>query len=171
MKSKLPDFSRRTLLAGAGAAALAAGCGPALAKSPASKTEVAFAGDPIRKLTDMDWARKLPPESYEVLREEGTEYPGTSPLLDEHRKGTFVCLGCDLPLFESKWKYESGTGWPSFYQKIKANIAEKLDRDGERIEYHCARCLGHQGHVFPDGPDPTGLRYCNNGVALRFVPI
>jgi peptide-methionine (R)-S-oxide reductase len=107
-----------------------------------------------------------------VLRHEATEFAGSSPLLKEHRKGTFVCLGCELPLFKSDWKFESGTGWPSFHTVIPGAVAKKTDfKIGvPRNEYHCARCLGHQGHVFNDGPKPTGLRYCNNGVAIRFVP-
>ena len=93
-------------------------------------------------------------------------------LNDEHRKGVFACLGCDLPLFRSEWKFDSGTGWPSFFTSIPGALAKKSDHAliVERTEYHCARCLGHQGHVFDDGPRPTGLRYCNNGVALRFLP-
>jgi peptide-methionine (R)-S-oxide reductase len=132
----------------------------------------AYASSPIRKLTDADWRKKLPAASYLVLRHEDTERPGTSPLLKEHRKGTFVCLGCDLPLFNSDTKYESGTGWPSFFRVITGAVGETTDyKIGmARTEYHCARCLGHQGHVFTDGPRPTGLRYCNNGVALRFIP-
>ena len=123
-------------------------------------------------MTDADWKKRLPPSSYGVLRHEDTEHPFTSPLLNEHRKGTFVCLGCDLPLFKSIWKYDSGTGWPSFFQAIGSNIGKKSDFQllMERTEYHCARCLGHQGHLFDDGPKPTGLRYCNDGVALKFVP-
>lgn len=132
-----------------------------------------YAASPWRKLSDADWKKRLPPDSYEVLRHEDTERPGSSPLLGEHRKGTFVCLGCGLPLFKSNWKFESGTGWPSFYTAIPGALANKKDNKlafEERTEYHCAQCLGHQGHVFNDGPRPTGLRYCNNGVALKFVP-
>ena len=169
---------RRALLLGVASAALTAACsaggsGGAAAGSssgPASGVEAAFASDPVRKITDAEWKQKLPELSYQVLRHEATERPGTSPLLDEHRTGQFVCLGCELPLFESKWKFESGTGWPSFYDRIKENIAQKVDADGQRTEYHCARCIGHQGHVFDDGPPPTGLRYCNNGAAIKFVP-
>ena len=123
--------------------------------------------------TDAEWRALLTKEQYAVLRQEDTEYPGTSPLLEEHRKGTFSCAGCDLPLYASETKYESGTGWPSFYDVIKENIGTKVDRTVPievRTEYHCARCLGHQGHVFNDGPKPTGLRYCNNGFALNFKP-
>ena len=122
--------------------------------------------------TDAEWRAQLTPQQYEILRKEGTERPGSSPLLKEHRKGTFACAGCDLPLFASETKFESGTGWPSFYTAIKGALAKKTDMaiGIPRTEYHCAQCLGHQGHVFNDGPRPTGLRYCNNGVALRFVP-
>ena len=138
----------------------------------AASADAAFANSPWRKISDADWKKKLPPAAYNVLRHEGTEAPFTSPLLNEHRKGTFVCLGCGLPLFKSQWKFDSGTGWPSFYQTVAANLGRKADYaiGVERTEYHCAQCLGHQGHVFPDGPAPTGLRYCNDGVALRFVP-
>jgi peptide-methionine (R)-S-oxide reductase len=131
-----------------------------------------YANSPFRKLTDADWRKKLPAPAYEVLRHEDTERPGSSPLLSEHRKGTFVCLGCGLPLFKSDWKFESGTGWPSFYTAIPGALAKKTDLaiGVPRTEYHCAQCLGHHGHVFNDGPKPTGLRYCNNGEALRFVP-
>jgi peptide-methionine (R)-S-oxide reductase len=130
-----------------------------------------YAASAFRKLSDGDWRARLPPASFEVLRHEDTEPPGTSPLLAEHRKGTFNCLGCGLALFKSEWKFESGTGWPSFYTAIPGALAKKIDlKIGvPRNEYHCAQCLGHQGHVFDDGPRPTGLRYCNNGVALKFV--
>ena len=131
-----------------------------------------YAASPFRKLSDGDWRAKLPPASFEVLRHEDTEPPGSSPLLAEHRKGTFHCLGCGLAIFKSEWKFESGTGWPSFYRAIPGAVSSKVDfRIGvARNEYHCAQCLGHQGHVFDDGPKPTGLRYCNNGVATKFVP-
>ena len=120
-----------------------------------------------------EWKQKLPGQSYGILRHEDTEIAGTGPFLNEHRKGTFACLGCGLPIFKSEWKFESGTGWPSFYEVIKENIGQNRDTRlalEVRTEYHCARCLGHQGHVFNDGPKPTGLRYCNNGYALNFKP-
>jgi peptide-methionine (R)-S-oxide reductase len=130
-----------------------------------------FADSPWRRLSDADWRKRLPPAAYQVLRREGTELAWTSPLLNEHRAGTFICLGCGLPLFKSQWKFDSGTGWPSFYTAIAGALSKKADFAlvAERTEYHCARCLGHQGHVFDDGPRPTGLRYCNDGVALKFV--
>ena len=114
----------------------------------------------------------MPAASYEVLRHEDTERPGSSPLLKEHRKGTFVCMGCALPLFKSDWKFESGTGWPSFYQPLANAVGESSDYAMlvKRTEVHCRRCGGHLGHVFDDGPKPTGLRYCMNGVAMTFAP-
>ncbi len=131
-----------------------------------------YANSPFRKVSDQEWRVRLLPASYEVLRHEDTERPGSSPLLNEHRKGTFACLGCGLALFKSDWKFESGTGWPSFYTAIPGALLKKTDLaiGVPRTEYHCAQCLGHHGHVFPDGPKPTGLRYCNNGVALKFIP-
>lgn len=123
-------------------------------------------------LSKAEWKERLTPEQYEVLRSAGTEPSGSSPLDDEKRDGTFHCAGCDLELFESATKYDSGTGWPSFYDFIPGHLLTKRDFKMvlPRTEYHCARCDGHQGHVFKDGPEPTGLRYCNNGVALVFVP-
>jgi peptide-methionine (R)-S-oxide reductase len=119
-----------------------------------------------------EWKKRLSPEAYAVLFEEATERPNSSPLDQEKRPGTFLCAACMLPLFESSAKFDSGTGWPSFFQPIAGHVATKTDYKLvlPRTEYHCARCGGHQGHVFDDGPKPTGLRYCNNGVALRFVP-
>ncbi len=123
-------------------------------------------------LDDDVWRTRLTAEEFRVLRDEGTEPSGSSPLNNEKRTGVFVCAACELPLFKSETKYESGTGWPSFYDAIDGHVDTKLDFKMilPRTEYHCARCGGHQGHVFKDGPEPTGLRYCNNGVALNFVP-
>ena len=125
-----------------------------------------------RNLSDMDWRQRLTANQYMILRQHGTERAGSSPLNKEKRKGTFACAGCDLPLFSSDTKFESGTGWPSFYQPLPNAVETKTDRSYfmTRTEVHCARCLGHLGHVFDDGPPPTGLRYCMNGVAMKFVP-
>ncbi len=124
------------------------------------------------KLTDAEWKKRLSPAQYHVLRQDGTEYPGSSPLNGEKRKGVFQCVGCELPLFGSDTKFESGTGWPSFYACLPGALTMKTDYKMimPRTEYRCARCDGHQGHVFDDGPQPTGKRFCNNGVVLKFVP-
>jgi peptide-methionine (R)-S-oxide reductase len=124
------------------------------------------------KLSDAEWKKRLAPMTYAVLREEATERPGSSPLNDEKREGVFACAGCDLPLFTSAMKFDSGTGWPSFFTTIPGVLQSKSDYQLilPRTEYHCRRCGGHHGHVFDDGPQPTGLRYCNNGVALKFIP-
>jgi len=128
----------------------------------------------VNKLTkpDSEWQNELSEEQFCVLREEGTERPFTSPLLEIKEDGTFLCAGCGAPLFASGTKYNSGTGWPSFYDAIPGSIETKTDfkLGVPRTEYHCAKCGGHQGHVFKDGPNPTGLRYCNNGIALTFEP-
>ena len=123
--------------------------------------------------TDAEWRKLLTPAQYSVLREAGTEIPFTSPLLNEHRAGTFACAGCDLPLYSSKTKFDSGTGWPSFWAPLPNAVDESEDRSFGmvRTAVSCHRCGGHLGHVFPDGPKPTGLRYCMNGVALKFVPV
>ena len=130
--------------------------------------------DDVGKLEkpDTEWRELLSQESYAVLFREATEPPGSSELNAEKREGTFICAACNLPLFESSTKYESGTGWPSFFDAIPERVGTRTDFKLilPRTEYHCARCGGHQGHVFKDGPQPTGRRYCNNGVALRFVP-
>ena len=124
------------------------------------------------KLAKDEWKKRLSAQQYDVLREEGTEYPGTSPLNAEKREGVFACAGCGQPLFTSAMKFESGTSWPSFFTAIPGTL--ETSRDFRmilpRTEYHCSKCGGHHGHVFNDGPAPTGLRYCNNGVALKFIP-
>lgn len=128
--------------------------------------------DKIEK-SDKEWLDQLGPQAFKVLRKHDTERAGTSPLNAEKRKGTFNCAGCGQPLFASDTKFESGTGWPSFYQPIDdVAVEEQVDRTlwMTRTEVHCSKCGGHQGHVFPDGPNPTGLRYCINGVALEFEP-
>jgi len=134
--------------------------------------EVALSVEPLNK-SDAEWKQSLDAVQFNVLRQEGTERPFSSPLNDEKRPGIFVCAACTLPLFSSAMKFDSGTGWPSFFTLIPDHLGTKQDYKliVARTEYHCARCGGHQGHVFDDGPQPTGLRYCNNGVALRFIPL
>jgi peptide-methionine (R)-S-oxide reductase len=123
-------------------------------------------------LSDVEWRKRLTPEQYHVMREHGTERPGSCALLHEKRAGVFTCAGCDQELFASKLKFESGTGWPSFNDPVPGSVESETDRSYgmTRTEVHCATCGSHLGHVFPDGPPPTGLRYCINGVALNFKP-
>jgi peptide-methionine (R)-S-oxide reductase len=159
-------MTRRTIFlgtAGAIAAYVAMRFGAPTDAAPAQNFEV--------QKSDEEWRRLLTPAQYDVLRREGTERAGTSPLTREKRKGTFACAGCDLPLFSSDTKYESGTGWPSFYQPLPNAVGTTTDTSFlmKRTAVHCRRCGGHLGHVFDDGPKPTGLRYCMNGVAMKFV--
>lgn len=165
----METVDRRSLLR----AALTLVSGGALARCGyGSETAPASASVKALDCARERWKRLLQPAQYAVLFEEDTERPGSSPLQHEKRKGTFVCAACRLPLFESSAKYESGTGWPSFFRPIEGHLATRTDYRLllPRTEYHCARCGGHQGHVFDDGPEPTGQRWCNNGVALEFVP-
>jgi peptide-methionine (R)-S-oxide reductase len=154
---------RKSLLTLFGLSLLAAGARPGLTKEEAKPTLVK---------SKSEWARLLPAPAYQVLFEEATEQAGSSPLNQEKRDGTFICAACFQPLFDSGAKYESGTGWPSFWQSLPGAIGTRTDFKLilPRTEYHCARCGGHQGHIFDDGPKPTGKRYCNNGVAMQFVP-
>jgi peptide-methionine (R)-S-oxide reductase len=160
-------MNRRTFIGGT-----LTGAGAAFGALVLWPLRCAHAENTIKEITmsDAEWKKKLEPQAYDVLRCEGTERAFTSPLLEEHRKGVFKCAGCGLALFTSDKKFDSGTGWPSFFDVIPGHVKTKEDRKlfMARTEYHCAQCGGHQGHVFPDGPKPTGLRYCNNGVALTF---
>ena len=152
-----------------GAASLAA-CGKSNAQTP--KKEMTMSDAEWANLTNAEWKERLTEMEFYVLREEGTERPRSSPLDKEYGAGSYVCAGCGLELFTSDMKFDSRTGWPSFFTVVQGAVGTKVDRKMfvKRTEYHCARCGGHQGHVFNDGPHPTGLRYCNNGVALDFIP-
>jgi len=166
-------LNRRNILIGSGALVGAAGIAKLAFAKNDEKVEANMSLDnEWANLSEREWKERLTDMEYYVLRKEGTERAGTSPLDKEYRKGTFVCAGCALPLFTSDMKFDSGTGWPSFYTVIDGAVGTKADNKlwMKRTEYHCARCGGHQGHVFNDGPRPTGLRYCNNGVALDFIP-
>ncbi len=158
--------TRRFLLARAAAGVAAALATPVL--TAAARAAEAFAV----AMSDADWRKTLNADQYAVLRESGTERPWSSPLLDEHRRGTFACAGCAQGAFPSATKFDSGTGWPSFWAPIEGAVATEDDESlgMSRTTVHCSRCGGHLGHVFPDGPKPTGLRYCMNGVALSFAP-
>ena len=172
-------LTRRELGLSAGALALTA-CTQAQTQAVAANSKIEGKAMPAEKaaakidwanLSESDWKSRLTGEEFRVLRKEGTERPFSSPLNNNKTAGTYTCAGCELPLFTSNTKYNSGTGWPSFFQPIDGAVGTKTDRKlfVPRTEYHCSRCGGHQGHVFNDGPQPTGLRYCNNGVALNFI--
>lgn len=163
-------IDRRTLMIGATALAAAA---PIIAKADDMKIDPSTIADYDKwQLSDKEWRDRLSGEAYAVLRKEATERPWTSHLNNEKRKGVYACAGCGYELFSSDMKFDSGTGWPSFFDALPRALGKKTDFKilVPRTEYHCARCGGHQGHVFNDGPSPTGLRYCNNGVALKFLP-
>ena len=164
-------MTKRNLLASAGALAGLAGVAGLTGLGRAGRASAGTTAFPITK-TEEEWRALLTPAQYEVLREHSTERPGTSPLLDEHRNGTFNCAGCDLPLYASSTKFDSGTGWPSFWAAIDGAVGTEDDDTFfmTRTEVHCARCGGHLGHIFDDGPPPTGKRHCINGVALTFRP-
>ena len=167
-------FSRRKFLlasGGLGVAALAIGLLPKFSTGSALISEASAAETFEVTHSDSEWRAILSDEQYDILREEGTERAYSSPLNNEHREGTFACAGCDLPLFSADTKFESGTGWPSFWQPLPNAVETRVDRSlMARTEVHCRRCGGHLGHVFNDGPRPTGLRYCMNGVAMNFTP-
>jgi peptide-methionine (R)-S-oxide reductase len=163
-------MERRTLLSAAVVLAGAAGGAYFLLRKPSTMTTTPESFE-INK-TEEEWRKVLTPEQFNVLRKEGTERPGSSTLDKEYGKGTFACAGCELPLFVSETKFNSGTGWPSFYDPIPNSIGTSVDGQlmMRRTEVHCRRCGGHLGHVFEDGPKPTGLRYCMNGISMKFIP-
>ena len=171
---------RDVLIGGAALAALGVGFRKMTSEATADSTEAGrtmttaatTADNEFTRITDAEWKKRLTADQYYVLRKHGTERAGSSPLNAEKRKGTFACAGCAQPLFSSDTRFESGTGWPSFYKPLPDAVGTKQDRAFfmTRTEVHCDRCLGHLGHVFEDGPPPTGLRYCMNGVAMTFAP-
>lgn len=166
-------MNRRFLLSSVPALLVTAACSRSVVHAEdVAAVPVSDDGTDWSAITQAEWRERLTPEQFDVLRREGTERPFTSPLNDEKRDGVFHCAGCDLPLFSSEAKYESGTGWPSFWEPLEGAMGTKPDNKlwMQRTEYHCIRCGGHQGHVFNDGPAPTGQRWCNNGVALTFKP-
>jgi len=168
--ARTPNLARRGFLLG-GVCLAATGCSQRADARPPDPIDQKYANSPWRKISDAEWKRRLPPAAYRTLRHEDTERPFTSPLNREKRRGTFVCAGCELPLFRSEWKFDSGTGWPSFSRAMNVGTKPDFLLLQPRTEYHCARCLGHQGHIFKgEGISPTDVRYCNNGVALKFVP-
>ena len=163
-------ITRRQIVAGGLAGISGAAFAKMLGIPPAARAAEGEAVEVVR--SEAEWRQALTPAQFNVLREHGTERAGSSPLDKEYRKGTYHCAGCDLPLFSSETKFDSGTGWPSFWAPIEGAIGTSVDKSlfFTRTEVHCRRCGGHIGHVFDDGPPPTGLRYCMNGVALTFVP-
>ncbi|MDX8408198.1 MAG: peptide-methionine (R)-S-oxide reductase MsrB [Mariprofundaceae bacterium] len=164
-------MNRRQFIKLSALAGISAAVAPFIRSARADHTGSRGMIEKIEK-SDEEWRQLLSPEAFDVLRREGTERPFSSALNKVYDEGTYVCAGCDLPLFTSATKFDSGTGWPSFFAPIEGHTETKRDFRMilPRTEYHCARCGGHQGHVFEDGPKPTGQRWCNNGVALRFVP-
>jgi len=163
-------ITRRQIVAGGLAGISGAAFAKVLGIAPAARAAEGETFEIVRD--EAEWRQALTPAQFRVLREHGTERAGTSPLDKEYRKGTYHCAGCDLPLFSSETKFDSGTGWPSFWAPIEGAIGTSVDKSlfFTRTEVHCRRCGGHIGHVFEDGPPPTGLRYCMNGVAMTFVP-
>jgi peptide-methionine (R)-S-oxide reductase len=158
---------KRRLFLQMGSAALAGALGTRVSAQSSNVGKV--------EKTEAEWRKVLTPEQFRILREEGTEWAGSSPLNKEKRKGSYACVGCDLVLYSSATKFDSGTGWPSFYEAIAGHIASEINPKNlknamQYTEMHCARCGGHHGHIFADGPAPTGLRYCSNGAVLKFIP-